>query len=243
MRRYFLLAALATIVTTSFVSAQDDKHKDKDKDDNKPRIEGSGNVITRDVSVQSFDELSVSGVFSVLLIQGDKEGVKIEAEDNLQELFEINNEGSKLTIGMRKNTNFNSKKKMKVYITFRKLKTMDLKTVGNISSEQSLNFDNLKIDNKSVGSIDLKLTAQSLDIENKSVGSVKLNGKADNVTIRNNGVGSIHAASFVVQKMDIENSGVGSAEVNAEKELKVKDSFLGKVTNKGAAVVKKKVAI
>ncbi len=47
------------------------------------------------------------------------------------------------------------------------------------------------------------------------------------------------AASFVVQKMDIENTGVGSAEVNAEKELKVKDSFLGKVINKGNAPVKR----
>jgi hypothetical protein len=32
---------------------------------------------------------------------------------------------------------------------------------------------------------------------------------------------------------------VGHAEVNAEKELKVKDSFLGKVTNRGSAPVKK----
>jgi len=74
---------------------------------------------------------------------------------------------------------------------------------------------------------------------------VKLNGKAENAIIKNRGVGSVQAASFVVQKMDIENDGVGSAEVNAAKELKVKDSFLGKVTNKGTAPVKrlKKVEI
>jgi hypothetical protein len=83
------------------------------------------------------------------------------------------------------------------------------------------------------------MTAQNLDVDNKSVGSVKLNGKAENATIKNKGVGSVQAASFMVQKMDIENSGIGSAEVNAAKELVVKDSFLGKVTNKGAATVKK----
>jgi hypothetical protein len=43
----------------------------------------------------------------------------------------------------------------------------------------------------------------------------------------------------VVQKMDIDNSGIGSAEVNAEKELKIKDSFLGKVTNKGNATIRR----
>ena len=113
-------------------------------------------------------------VFS--LSQGSKEEVKIEADDNLQALFEVKNEGSKLIISMKKDVNLNSKKgsKMKVYITFKKLKSMDLKTVGNVSSEENLSFDDLEINNKSVGSVDLKLTAQSVNIENKSVGDVKL---------------------------------------------------------------------
>ena len=77
-------------------------------------------MVTREVSVQSFDELNVSGVFSVLLTQGGKEGVRIEADDNLQELFEVKNEGSKLNISMKKDVNFSSKKKLKVYISFKK---------------------------------------------------------------------------------------------------------------------------
>ena len=237
MRKIFLFLSAIAMISAFSVSAQDNE-KDKPKSDSY-RIEGSGNVITKEISVQSFDELNVSGVFSVLLSQGSKEEVKIEAEDNLQTLFEVKNEGSKLSISMKKDVNFNSKKKMKVYITFKKLKSMDLKTVGNVSSDQNLSFDDLKIDNKSVGSVDLKLTTQNLNIDNKSVGNVKLSGKADNVIIKNKSVGSIQAAGFIVQKMDIDNTGIGSAEVNAEKELKVKDSFLGKVNNKGAAPIRR----
>lgn len=233
MRKFVLLFACIAVISMSAIQAQDE-NKDKEK-----RIEGSGNVITKQVAVTSFDELSLSGIYSVSLIQGNKEEVKIEADDNLQDLFEVKNEGSKLTIGMKKNVNFNSKQKMKVYITFKKLKSMDLKTVGNVTSDDNLKFDDLKISNKSVGSVDLKMAAQNLDIDNKSVGNVKLNGKADNAIIKNKGVGSVQASDFVVQKMDIDNSGVGNAEVNAEKELKVKDSFLGKVTNKGKAPVRK----
>lgn len=165
--------------------------------------------------------------------------MKIEAEDNLQELFEVKNEGSKLLISMKKDVNIHSKKKMKVYISFKTLKTMELKTVGNVSSEQTLSFGKLELDNKSVGNVDLKLSAQHLDIDNKSVGTIKLQGKADNVVIKNNSVGSIEAAGFLVQKMEIDNHGVGSAEVNAEKELKVKDNMLGKVVNKGAATARR----
>jgi hypothetical protein len=151
----------------------------------------------------------------------------------------VKNEGSKLSISMKKDVNFSSKKGMKVYVTFKKLKSMELNMVGSLTSDNNLSFDDLDIKNKSVGAIDLTMTAQNLNVDNKSVGNINLNGKAESAVIINKGVGSIKAGDFVVQKMDIENSGVGSAVVNAEKELKVKDSFLGKVSNKGNAPVKR----
>lgn len=209
------------------------------QDDDKDRIEGSGHLITKDFPVQSFDEIKSGGVFHVILSQGSKEGVKIEADDNLMDLFEVKNEGSKLIVKMKKGSNFNSKNKMKVYISFKKLKYMDLSMVGGLTSENNLTFDELTIDNKSVGSIDISMTAQTLTVDNRSVGEVKLNGKAEKAVIKNKGVGSFHASGLVVQTMNIENTGVGHAEVNAEKELTVKDSFLGKVRNKGAATVKR----
>ena len=237
MKKIFLFLGVSLLISSLSLQAQNEKEKNKSND--KPKIEGSGNIITKDVSVQPFNELSATGVFSVQLKQGDKEEVKIEADDNLQDLFEVKNDGSKLMISMKKDVNFSSKKGMKVYVTFKKIKNMELNMVGSLTSDDNLNFDDLSITNKSVGSLDLKMTAQSLNVDNKSVGHVKLDGKADNAVIKNNGVGSIKAGSFVVQKMDIENSGVGSAEVNAEKELKVKDSFLSRVTNKGNAPMKR----
>jgi hypothetical protein len=240
MKKIFLFAVISLFVSSVGLRAQDDE-KNKDKD--RVTIVPSGNIITKDVNVTSFDQLDVNGVFNLFLVQGDKEGVKIEADDNLQPLFEVKNEGSKLVIEMKKDVNIRNRDhdglRMKVYVTFKKLKSMNLKTVGNIRSDASMSFDDLDIDNKSVGNINLKLTAQNLNIQNKSVGDVTLNGKAENAVIKNKGVGSIQAASFVVQKMDIDNSGIGSAEVNAEKELKVKDSFMGKVTNKGNATIRR----
>jgi hypothetical protein len=233
-----LLSFIGITALSVFCIAQG-KEKDTQKDKEKIKVEGSGNVISKNVSVQPFDELDVSGVFHVQLSQGGKEEVKIEADDNLQQYFEVRNEGSRLIINMKKDVNFSAKKKIKVHITFKNLTGMNLKTVGDVSSEQSLSFADLKLGNKSVGSVDLKLTAKSVDLDNKSVGDLTLSGKADNVTIRNKSVGSLNAGTFVVQKMDIDNNGVGSAEVNAEQELKVKDSFLGKVSNKGAAAAKR----
>ena len=234
MRKNFLVMLAITGLGCSSIAQKNDKYNDKD------RIEGSGNVITKDIAVKSFDELNASGIFNLLLSQGDKEGVKIEAEDNLMDLFIVENEGSTLKISMKKNSNFNSKKKLKVYVTFKNLKSMDLSMVGGTSSDEKLKFTDLKLKNQSVGSVDLELVLQTLHLENESVGSLKLAGSADNAVMKSNSVGSIQAGNFVVQKMEIDNAGVGSAVVNAEKELKYSDSFLGKVSNKGNATVKKK---
>lgn len=236
MRKTIATAANVLLLALSFATAF---AQEKEKDKKEVKIEGSGNVITKDVAIQSFDQLQVSGVFNVVLTQGSKESVKIEAEDNLQQLFEVKNEGNKLIVDMKKDSHFDSKKKMTVYITFKNLKSMDLKMVGNLTSEGNLSFGDLSLNNKSVGSVDLALNAQKLDIKNKSVGNLKLRGKADNAVIKSNSVGSIKAADFVVQTMDIDNDGVGSAEVNAAKELKVKESFLGKVRNAGSATAKR----
>jgi len=234
MRKNLFLMLAITAFSFSMQAQKNDKYDDKD------RIEGSGNVITKDISVNSFDELDASGVFNLQLSQGDKETLRIEADDNLMDLFIVENEGSTLTIKMKKNSNFNSKKQLKVYVTFKTLKSMNLGMVGGTSSDEKLKFADLKLKNQSVGSVSLNMTLQTLNMENQSVGSVKLEGSAENAVVKNNSVGSINAGNFVVQKMDIENNGVGSATVNAEKELKYSDSFLGKVSNRGNATVKKK---
>src|SRR5262245_41745197 len=101
MRKNLFLMLTITALGFSAIAQKNDKYKDDDKD----RIEGSGNIITKDFTVKSFDELNASGVFNLQLSQGDKETLKIEADDNLMDLFIVENEGSTLKISMKKNSN------------------------------------------------------------------------------------------------------------------------------------------
>jgi hypothetical protein len=228
-----LLASLAGLFITGMYAQEKNKTKET--------IEGNGKLTTREVNVSPFDALKASGVYELRLSQGNKESVKIEADENLQEYFNVRNDGSKLVIDMEKlnSKNFKSKNKMKVYITFKNLKELELKTVGNVASDEQLSFDDLDLSTKNVGNVDLNLTAKKLNLDSKSVGNVKLSGKATEAVVKNKGVGSFEAGNFVVQSMNIENDGIGSAEVNAEKDLKVKDSMMGKVKNKGGATIRK----
>ncbi|HVE62027.1 MAG TPA: head GIN domain-containing protein [Chitinophagaceae bacterium] len=225
-----ILSALALAAILGNASAQDKQNE---------TIEGNGKLVTRDINVQPFDALNASGVYELKLVQGDKESVKIEADENLQELFTVKNDGSQLNIEMKKNISLRGKMRVKVYVTFRNLKSIELSTVGNVSTEKQLTFSDLILKNKSVGNVNLNFTANKLDLKNTSVGNLKLQGKAQTAVFKNSGVGNLRAGELIVQSMDIDNSGVGNAEVNAEKELKVSDNMLGRVTNKGAAPMKK----
>ena len=231
MRKNFMALTAGILLTTAAVAQKQERET----------LEGNGNLVTKEIAVTSFSEIKASGVYELRLSQGSKESVKIEADENLQDLFGVKNEGNKLVIDTKKmnNINLKSKNKMRVYVTFKSIKNLEISTVGNVTSDDKLTFDDLQFRNSSVGHVELNMTANKLDMDNKSVGDVKLSGKAQNAVLVNNGVGSIKAGDFLVQTMNIENTGVGNAEVNAEKELKVKDSMLGKVKNKGAAPVRK----
>jgi hypothetical protein len=229
MRKTLLIVA-ASLFVAATVKAQKNE-----------TLEGNGNLVTKNVPVSSFESLKASGVYELKLLQGNTESVKIEADENLQQYFNVRNEGKQLVIDMKelKNKNMKLKNKMRVYVTFKALKEMDLSMVGNVQTEAPLNFSDLQIHNNSVGHVNLTLSANNLNLKNNSVGQVNLSGKAQSAVVKHNGVGSLQAGNFVVQTMNIDNSGVGGAEVNAAKELKVSDNMLGKVKNKGAAPVKK----
>ena len=207
----------------------------------KKTIEGNGNIVTKTFPVKSFNSLKASGVFELHLTQGETESVKVEADDNLQSLFTVKNEGNDLVIEMdkKKNLNLKSKNRLKVYVSFKNLHAMNLSTVGNVKGDKLMRFNDLKLQCNSVGNIDLKLNANTININNNSVGNVTLSGEVKSATVKNSSVGNLEANGLIVQEMDIENSGVGNAEVHVVRELKVKDSFLGKVKNKGKAPLKK----
>ncbi|HXL56807.1 MAG TPA: head GIN domain-containing protein [Chitinophagaceae bacterium] len=203
-------------------------------------IEGSGNIITKDISVQPFEAIRAKGLYELILLQAAKESVQIEADDNLQYLFSVSNDGSTLIIDMPKlkdqNINFkNEKARLKVYVTFKKIKSLDIGVIGKVHSATPLKFDVLEIDSKNVGNINLQLSANKLTVSNKGVSNITLSGNATDAVVTNSGVGQFNSEDLVVQTMNINNSGVGHANVNVTKDLTIKESFLGRVSNKGNA--------
>src|SRR3954447_19366800 len=127
-----MILFLSTLICSATVMSQEQAN-----------IEPSGNIITKDVTVQPFDAIKANGLYELILSQGDKESVKIEADDNLQDLFAVSNDGNKLLIDMPKlkdkNINFDDKKdhhdlRLKVYVTFKRINKLDVGVIGSVRS-------------------------------------------------------------------------------------------------------------
>ncbi|HNP22647.1 MAG TPA: head GIN domain-containing protein [Panacibacter sp.] len=209
----------------------------------KKKLAPSGNIVTKNIAVQAFNAIEAAGIYELVLTQGDKEAVRIEADDNMQELFSVTNEGSTLVISMPKlddqeinidgQGDHDKKLRWKVYVSYKSLKRLELSVIGNIRGENALKSDAFEIKNKAIGNIDLKISTAKLTVRNEGVGKIILAGDATNAVIKNSGVGELDGEDLLVQTMDIDNSGVGHASVNVQKDLTVQQSFLGKVTNVG----------
>lgn len=232
MRKIIALSSVL-LLSSLVINAQDKK-----------TIEPSGKIITKEVSIAAFDAIKAEGLYELILTQGDKESVKIEADDNLMDLFSVKNNGNTLEIKMPelkdKSINFKDKDdkhslKLKVYVQFKQLKSLDVAVIGNVRSDAVFKTTAFNLDCKSVGNVELKLSTDKLTVKNSGVGNIRLSGSAADANVSNKGVGEFDGDDLLVQTMNIDNSGVGRANVNVVKDLTIKQTFLGKVSNKGSA--------
>jgi hypothetical protein len=201
------------------------------------QVKGSGNVLSKEIKVDPFTQLKMNGVFNVLISQGEKESLTIEADDNLIDLIEVKNNGNVLTIKQKKESDIKPTK-FNVYITVKDLEKIETNSVGDIKTTTPLNLKNFDLSSSCVGDITLEINCERFYASISSVGDLSLKGKANETSIRNSSVGNVKAIDFISENLSLENSGVGNVEVYANKEISLISSGVGNVKYKGDAIVK-----
>jgi hypothetical protein len=206
--------------------------------DGSERVEGNGKLVTSEREAGSFNRIDLQGVFNVILSQGEKEALKVEAEENVLPLVETSVEGNTLKVKMKENTSIRKMKKINIYITFVDLSAISSEGVGMLKAAQHLKFRELLFSSKGVGATQLDLEADKLNIRSEIVGAMFLKGKVTEASIEHKGVGAIEAFDLQAEKMTLVSEGVGSAEISASKELNVRSAGLGGVKYKGDPQIK-----
>lgn len=194
-------------------------------------IKGNGKVISDERNVSNFEKIQVGGAFNVFLTQGDKEYLRIEAEENLMSYIKSEVIGGKLKIYSDKN--LNPTKEMKIYLTFKNLEDIDISGACELKGENRFTLDELEMEVSGAAEIFLELELNELDANFSGASEVELKGKAGEVEIDISGAGELEAGDFETESMEISISGAADAKIFVTKSLNVFVSGAASVKYKG----------
>jgi hypothetical protein len=202
-------------------------------DRNRKSVEGDGNVIKQDRAISSFTEIEISGIFDVIITQGDQEKVTVETDANLQEYVITKNDGATLILE-NGSAKFEKITKMRVFVVVKDISRIKTNGVGDLTSESTIKSSKLVLNIGSVGDADLEVDCNELEVKHCGVGDLKLKGSSQTAVIRSSAVGDLRAYELAVATMNIRHSGVGDASINVSEDLTVDFSGVGDVHFKGS---------
>lgn len=185
------------------------------------RIRGSGKMATEMRDLTGFTSISVNNSTDIDIIIGDKYRVELEAEDNLLEIIETEVVRGELRITTADGYSIRSRRGSRLTITMPNLEGIKISGSSDIRA-QNINSD-------------------ELTIEIRGSGDIELSGRAEEVEIEIRGSGDIDARDLLAVSVEIDIRGSGDVEISVEENLWVNISGSGDITYYGDPRLKKKI--
>ena len=125
----------------------------------------SGNITTIEKDITGFDALDVSHDFKVFVQFSDsEESVRIEADDNFAEYIIVEKIGSTLHISLKHIQNIRGKRTLNAYITTATLNEIEATGDSQVTLENELKTEQLKIDLRGDSQLQGPITANRLQV-------------------------------------------------------------------------------
>jgi hypothetical protein len=204
-----------------------------------PGEPGSGNVVTETRDVSDFRAIEVGYPAQVLVTQGGKESLKIEAEDNLLPGLKTQVKNGVLEIFYKTENgkHVNPRKPVKITIVVKDLADVEFSSAGELTLE-GLKTNRLDLSLSGAGNLKLdKVLIQDLKVNLSGAGSMSASGSANNLELHISGFGDFKGAELHDKDARVDISGAGSATLWVDDQLTAEVSGAGSVNFYGSASV------
>lgn len=192
-------------------------------------IDGSGNITEENRSVTQFTKLILETEATVLLSQDNTSGVRVQADDNLQNIIETEVEDGTLKISSPKC--LNPTKTIKIYVSTKNIDEVILTGNGKIIASSGISSDAIKFMIAGNGLITIdELHAKNIYTQITGNGKVTLAGDVTTHTIESTGSGIVHAYKLKAINTKLNITGMGNCEVYSENRLDVRITGNGNVS-------------
>lgn len=190
--------------------------KDDNNNTNTDCLTGSGATIIETPSVSGFHSIAVGIEGDLNITQDSPHYLSIETHPNVMDELQVEVDDGVLEIGFDRCTS--NIEKLTVDVTMPDISSIIFSGVGNLTSVNDFNLD-------------------ELTVILSGVGDITLSGEADEFTCIISGVGNLRAFDFVTSECSLTISGVGDAQVTANDRLNVFIAGSGNVYYKGSPTI------
>jgi len=199
------------------------------------QLRGNGNIKTQNRNVSGFEGINVSGGFEVEISQGNNEGVRLEAEENL--LDNIKTEVRNGVLHIYNDKSLSTNKDMKAYITVKELRSVNISGGVKVTGNSTFKADKFDLDMSGGSNVKLALNTKLLTAGMSGASKVELSGQADEVNMDMSGASKVEAADLVANRVKIGASGASKVKVYAKDALDINASGASTVYYKGSPTV------
>jgi hypothetical protein len=199
-------------------------------------ISGNGRVVEDSRDISGFTGVQVSSGIDVYLSQGNSFEVKVEADENLQEVILTEMNGNMLVVKTER-VNIRSAKSKKVHVTLPELTALKISSAGDLVGQTQFSCEDLRISVSSAGDLSIEVEAIQIDLDISSSGDANISGTADEFNVSLSSAGDLNAFDLIARKVDVDVSSAGDARVHATEEISMRASSAGNIYYKGDARV------
>ncbi len=195
-------------------------------------VKGNGNVVAKNRSISSdFVRIKVSSGIDVYLTENGETSLVVEADENLHDLIKTEVKNGTLYIGSKKNI-WTARAK-KVHVSIEKIVELEVTSGAEVTTENTLHADDLKIIATSGAEFNLHLKVNNLNCESSSGSDVNIDGKANNFNVSSSSGSDIDAYGLETSNCIAKASSGSNIKVNVNKSFDGHASSGGDIHFKG----------
>jgi hypothetical protein len=183
--------------------------------------------------VEPFKGIKAQEAINVVLKKGDKESVRVEAENVPLNAVITEVSGNYLRIRMAEGSYKN--RRVRVEVTYVTLERISASSASSVVSEGPLQTTSLDISGSSAASIELtQLTVSgTVTVDVSSAGDIILEGKAKSLRVEASSAGVVDAYNLECESVDASAGSAGNVKVNVTKSLRADASSAGSIRYRG----------
>ncbi len=185
-------------------------------------VRGTGDMSEENREVSGFNAVALDGVGTIFIEQGDRESLRIEAEENLLQYLETEVESQTLNLTIRRGINIVPTQGVFYYLTVQDLEEIEVNGLGNVDIID-LQTPKLALSINGGGEINAQtLTADELDVVINGLGNLDLgDGEVGDQSVQIDGGGNYNARNLASEMAEVAINGLGSATIWASDTLDV----------------------